>query len=357
VNLLFIVPYPPGQSPSQRFRFEQYLDLLSKEGHGYEMQSFLQASNWKLFATRGKLITKIITLLSGYLKRMSLLFRLGKFDRVFIHREAAPLGPPVLEWIIAKVFRKKVIYDFDDAIWLTDQLNENSMERFLRWRKKVATVCRISYRVSCGNSYLASFAGKYNNAVIVNPTTIDTDLTESYLRKRSKDHSGITLGWTGSRSTLRFLEKLGDVVKAIVRQYPHVSFCVIADETPAFAWPSTKFVRWSLETEIDDLLNFDIGVMPLPDDEWTRGKCGFKALQYMALGIPAVASPVGVNSEIIEDGVSGFLASSDAEWIECLGKLINDSTLRGAIGNAGRLRVVNNYSVASNAARFLSILK
>lgn len=356
MKILFIVPYPPGQSPSQRFRFEQYLPLLQPEGHHYEIHSFLQESNWRLFFSRGRVIRKALTVIAASFRRVLLLARIGKFDRVFIHREVAPLGPPVFEWIVARVLKKKIIYDFDDAIWLTDRTNENSISRYLRWRHKVGSICRMSYRVSCGNSYLAGYASKYNKEVVVNPTTIDTNLRETSTKKKSAA-GRLTIGWTGSRTTLKYLEHLGPVISGLVEKYPHVAFCVIADEPPPFHWPATEFIPWALDTEIPDLLRFDIGVMPLPDDDWSKGKCGFKALQYMALEIPTVASPVGVNVEIIHHGADGFLASTPAEWFELLERLINDEALRAELGSAGRQTVHDRYSVTSNTARFLSILR
>jgi len=355
MKVLFIVPYPADLSPSQRFRFEQYLGLMQLQGYQYEIHSFLLPHNWKLFADRGRLIAKITALVTGYSRRIPLLVRAAKFDRIFIHREAAPLGPPLLEWFIARVLRKKIIYDFDDAIWLTDRVHESLIARILRSRSKVESVCRMSYRVSCGNMYLASYARKFNSNVVVNPTTIDTQFRDPPRPRKHGMQPGLTIGWTGTQSTLKYLEPLGKVVGHIIAKHPDVQFCIVADKSPTFKWPSTRFVPWVKATELEDLLNFDIGVMPLPDDDWARGKCGFKALQYMALGIPTIASPVGVNEEIIQHGKNGLLASSDDEWIACLERLILDETLRKSLGTAGEQTVTDRYSVKSNSKLFLSL--
>ncbi len=148
------------------------------------------------------------------------------------------------------------------------------------------------------------------------------------------------------------------VLHKILQEYPAVEFIVIADRPPSLdIGSSVKFIPWNSETEIKDLLQFDIGIMPLPDDEWAKGKCGFKALQYMALELPAVASPVGVNSRIINHGVNGFLCNTPEEWEEALRKLIEDSDLRKKMGINGRKTVVENYSVLSNSANFLSLFE
>jgi glycosyltransferase involved in cell wall biosynthesis len=355
MRVLFIVPYPADLSPSQRFRFEQYLGLMQLQGYQYEIHSFLLPHNWKLFGSRGSVLKKIAAVVTGYARRIPLLARASQFDRIFIHREAVPLGPPLMEWLIAKVLRKKIIYDFDDAIWLTDRRNESPIARVLRWRTKVESVCRMSYRVSCGNNYLASFAKQFNTSVVVNPTTIDTGFHKPASDNARNSSHTITIGWTGTQSTLKYLEPLGKVVAGITAKYPGVTFCVIADSEPSFAWPAMRFVRWEKATEVVDLQKIDIGVMPLPDDDWSKGKCGFKALQYMSLAIPTVASPVGVNTEIIQHGQNGLLATTDDDWLDCLDRLIRDEALRRTLGAAGAQTVRDRYSVDSNANLFLSL--
>ncbi|HEU5292397.1 MAG TPA: glycosyltransferase family 4 protein [Cyclobacteriaceae bacterium] len=356
MKILFIVPYPLAKSPSQRFRFEQYFGILRKANHLIRIQSFLNDHGWCILYRPGKHFSKALSLLRGFIKRFFLLFQVPFFDFVFIHREAAPVGPPVFEWIIAKIFRKKIIYDFDDAIWLTDNTNESSLIKIFRWRSKVSAVCRWSYNVSCGNQFLQAFARKYNSSTFHNPTTIDTEKNHNLdLYRKPEKGNNIVIGWTGSHSTLKYLGEIETVLQKIERDFPHVSFVVIANQKPAIKLASLKFIPWKEETEIPDLLTLDIGLMPLPDDEWSKGKCGFKALQYMALEIPAIASPVGVNTKIIRNSVNGFLCVSDQEWFEALAALINDKTLRERIGKEGRKTVVENYSVASNTEDFLKL--
>jgi glycosyltransferase involved in cell wall biosynthesis len=356
ISILFLTPYPLGESPSQRFRFEQYLEILKQNNFRYNVQSFLDAKNWKLFFQPGKPFTKALILLRGFLRRVNALFTAGRYDYIFIHREVSPVGPPLFEWILAKVLRKKIVYDFDDAIWLTDRVNEPFYLRFLKWRSKVGQICRWSYRVSCGNAYLAAYALQFNKHVVYNPTTIDTEHWHNPSHfSIKKDDAQVTIGWTGSHTTLKYLKNLEPELQSIVREFPWVSFLVIADREPNLVVPRLIFKPWTAETEIQDLMLTDIGIMPLPDDEWSKGKCGFKALQYMALKIPAVVSPVGVNDQIIDHGVNGFLAEDSEAWHEFLAKLINDVNLREKMGEQARQKVIAHYSVMSNATSFLSL--
>jgi glycosyltransferase involved in cell wall biosynthesis len=358
-KVLFIVPYPITESPSQRFRFEQYFDLLSTHGVQFQTQSFLSSANWRLFYGPGKTLKKAAVLSYGLLRRASLLLKVHQFDFVFIHREAAPLGPPMFEWILSKVFKKKIIYDFDDAIWLTDRINEPRVLRLLKWRKKVGSICRWSYKVSCGNDFLASYARRYNANVVTNPTTIDTNDLHNpslYSKTETKNH-GPVIGWTGSHSTLKYLNDSIDVLRHIEQRFPDVKFVVIADRKPNLHIERLHFVSWNTETEITDLMQFDIGIMPLPDDTWAKGKCGFKALQYLALKIPTVASAVGVNTKIIDHGQNGYLCTTIEEWILALTTLIENKELRKEMGERGREKIINSYSVASNSDLFLKLFE
>jgi glycosyltransferase involved in cell wall biosynthesis len=357
MKIYFLIPYPLKESPSQRFRFEQYFGTLDEKQHSYKIQSFLEEDSWRVFYEKEKQFKKFSILLKGFLKRTLSLAQVWQFDYVFIHREVTPLGPPIFEWLIAKVLRKKIVYDFDDAIWTTDRQHENLLLHVAKWRSKVKSICRWAHIVSCGNDYLCAFAKQYNAKVLLNPTTIDTN-DHHTPRLHTKDaNPTLVIGWTGSRSTLKYLHEIESVIQNIMEKNPHVVFRVIADEPPQLHIKSIQFKRWSKKTEIADLAEFDIGIMPLQNNEWSKGKCGFKALQYMALEIPTIASPVGVNETIIQHGKNGLLASSQTEWVQCLSRLIKDADLRSKLGKAGRMQVEGHYSVASNRSNFLELFE
>lgn len=354
MTILFIIPYPIGESPSQRFRFEQYFTVLKQQGHEYETQSFLNLENWKLFYSKGNWDRKLYALLWGFLRRINAIIKSINFDIVFIHRESAPLGPPIFEWVISKILGKKIIYDFDDAIWLTDKTSESSIEKIIKWRSKVASICKWSYKISCGNAYLCDYAKKYNSNVILNPTTIDSDQFLQQNENLLKLQRPLVIGWTGSHSTLKYLQIVENSLKKVITNH---EFHVIANKEPQLKSIKYKFIKWNKKSEVTDLSKFDIGIMPLPDDLWSRGKCGFKALQYMSMGIPCVASPVGVNTTIINHGVNGFLASNNHDWVKYLSLLISDEALRKKISINGRDTVIKNYSLKSNSETFLSLFE
>ncbi len=353
MRILFITPYPTGEAPSQRFRFEQYFNALTQNGHSYETSPFLTLKAWNILYKHGHTFEKIVALFRGYLQRLIDLSRIGNFDIVFIHREASPFGPPWFEWLVIKLFGKYTVYDFDDAIWIPNASETNGkLTMMFKQFSKTADICTWVDVVSVGNAYLAEFASKYNSNVVINPTTIDTD----ELHNSIKDHNNMKfiIGWTGSHSTVQYLDEIFPVLKQLEEKY-EFEFHVICDVPPKFNLKSLTFIPWTKKAEIDDLLNFNIGVMPLPADVWSKGKCGFKALQYMALGIPAVVSGVGVNAEIVDHGVNGCVCNSKEEWFSCLEKLIIDSAYLRKLSEKTREKIVNNYSVKSNTKNFLSL--
>lgn len=354
-RVAFLLPYPVNHAPSQRFRLEQYFEALKTAGYSFYIHSFMNTRAWMALYQSGGLAVKGWMLFTGFLRRFLLLFKIPFYNFVFIHREASPVGPPVFEWIIAKVFRKKIIYDFDDAIWLTDKKNENALERFIRFRSKVGLICKWSYKVSCGNEYLCTYARQFNSRVVLNPTTIDTDTLHNPELVAKNQSGKITIGWTGSHSTLKYLKEIEHAIATLEQKYPALQTLVIADKKPDLTLQRLVFVPWNKETEAEDLAKIDIGIMPLPNDEWTKGKCGFKALQYMAMEIPTVVSPVGVNTKIIEHGIEGYFAATDQEWVTTLELLINDPGLRKTMGKNGRKKIIDAYSVCSNTPVFLGL--
>lgn len=356
-NILIFAPYPQGEAPSQRFRFEQYVKIL--EAHQFETTfiPFLPAKGWEVLFKDGKIITKLYYFSKGFVTRILSLLSVRRFDFIFIHREATPIGPPIVEWIIANVFKKKIIYDFDDAIWLEDPEEKGTLKAWLKCKWKVAKICKWSYKVSVGNEYLAGYAGRFNKNIVVNPTTVDTEgyhnpaLFDAPVQAHDEK---VVIGWTGSHSTLHYLKDIIPVIKRLESFYGF-TFLVIANKQPSFKLNSLKFIKWSKPTEIQDLMPIDIGIMPLTDDPWSKGKCGFKAIQYLALGKPALVSPVGVNQKIVQHGVTGFHCQIVEEWKSKLELLLNDAALRKQMGKEGRKFVENNYSASSNTDNFLSL--
>ena len=203
-----------------------------------------------------------------------------------------------------------------------------------------------------GNDYLYNYARQFNQNTIIIPTCINIE--KDYFKIKQHRNEGINIGWTGSHSTLKYLNEWVPVINELQKEF-NFNFLVIADKNPLLPVKNFQFIPWNADTEADDLLNIDIGVMPLPEVEWSKGKCGFKLIQYFALAIPAIASPVGVNKIIIEEEVNGFLCTTEDEWNSSLKKLLLDNDLRKKMGLAGRKKIEEQYSIKSQAAKYIQL--
>jgi len=352
-KVLFLVPYPLSYAPSQRFRVELFLPYSEQNGIVYDIQSFLDDNTFHLLYKKGKTFRKFTGILRGFWKRFILvLFGAKKYHYVFIHREASPLGPPIFEWMLASLLKKKIIYDFDDALWIAD--SKNNLLNVLKCNWKIKYICKWSYRIAAGNSYLYSFASRYNENVKKIPTSVDT--VNHHNRIKDQNTNKIVIGWTGSHSTLKYLDSILPVLKKVI-EMKTVSVTIICNQPPQFELPNLRYITWKESTEIDDLLKMNIGIMPLERDKWSEGKCGFKLIQYLSLGIPAIASPVGVNTEIIEDGKNGFLCQNLGEWERAMIQLIENKVLRHEFGEKGREKVIGSYSIQANAASFFGFFE
>ncbi len=352
-KILIIADHRLNRSPSQRYRFEQYLDYFETEGWDWELSEIITEKDDKVFYHPGNYSKKAWILLKSLFIRFKDLRRANKFDLIFIQREALLLGSSYFEKQFYK--RNKVIFDFDDSIWLLDTSPENKKFEFLKNPDKTKINITHAHCVIAGNSFLANYAKQFNPNTIVIPTTIDSDFHKPKPELRNKEK--IVIGWSGSISTIKHFEIAIPALKEIQAKYPNkIEIHVIGQGS--YSHPEFNVINknWSVKTEVDDLNCFDIGIMPLPNDEWVKGKCGLKGLSYMACGVPTIMSHVGVNSEIIRHGENGFLATSQREWVDYLSQLIENTDLRHKLGNAGREKVVQNYSVNANKVKYLEVL-
>ena len=351
MKVLFIVMHRKDRSPGQRFRHEQYLPYLEENGYECEVSYIIDEKADKFFYKPGNTIKKARVALDSLNKRFKDLKKAKKADIVFIYREALFLGSTWFEHQIQKS-KAKTIFDFDDAIWIHDVSKANRYFSFLKNPQKTPELIKLVDRVFAGNQYLADYALQFNSEVAIVPTTIDT---EEYQRHQLAPRDKICIGWSGSITTIKHFEYAISFLEKIKEKYPdRVYFKVIGDKSYTHTGLGIQGQAWKKDTEIKDLSEIDIGIMPLPNDKWAKGKCGLKGLQYMALEIPTLMSPVGVNTEIIEDGENGFLAETESEWVEKISTLIEDPNLRKAMGEAGRQTVLEKYSVEANKDLYLN---
>lgn len=351
-RVYILAPYPLHEAPSQRFRFEQYLDHLKSDGYALRFYPFYSFADWQTLYRNGAVLAKMIAVFRSVFKRFGLLFHLHKADAVFIHREVAHIGPPVFEWLIAKVWRKPFIYDFDDAIWMPNYSESNKRFHWLKAYWKVNYCMKWARIVTSGNAYLADYARKFNSNVVVVPTSIDTLNVHNKLSNH--DESKVVIGWTGTHTTQKYLLDLLPVIERLAETCDF-ELRIISNQAPEFNVSNMHWIKWNKTTEIDDLSTFHIGLMPLYNDEWSDGKCGFKALQYMSLGIATIASPVGVNSTIIQHNTNGLLAETPEEWYDALQSLLINKQQRIELGKAGKQTVENQFSVNALAPVYSSL--
>ncbi len=349
VKILFLVPYPLDEAPSQRFRFELFFQLLQDRQFQFTSRSFLESRSWKKLYD-GHLLIRAWQFLFNLARRCRHVISAREYDIVFIHRELAPVGPPVFEWFIAKILRKKIIYDFDDAIWLPDPNETNRLWQVIKWKAKVRQICRWSWKVSAGNSYLAAYAQNYCSSVHIIPTVVNT---RRHTPAGIVGNEPVKIGWTGTHTTLPYLTPLIPVLAAIEKNYS-IHLIIIANLPPSIPI-NYQFIKWSKATEVTDLQKMDIGLMPLTDDQWSQGKCGFKAIQYGAIGIPSLVSPVGVNKEVVIDRETGIHCHTPQEWYDGLVQLIESESARKTIGEAARAHIVKRYSVQAIEEVFVSL--
>jgi glycosyltransferase involved in cell wall biosynthesis len=354
LKILFLVPAPHDISPGQRFRFEHYLDLRPNDKYKFTIKPFYSKKTWSIIHKTGHTFQKIFGILGGFAKRFFTLFTVFKYDYVYIYREASVIGPPVFEWIIAKLFRKKIIYDFDDAIWVSIASESNPGAAFIKCTWKVANICRMSHIVTVGNSFLGDYAKQYCKDVRLIPTVVNTD--SKHNREKNQADEPVCIGWTGTYTNFYNLLKINPVITKLKKKYNFIYF-IIADKDPKFPGIDYVYKKWNLQSEIADLLQIHIGLMPLENSDIELGKCAFKAIQYMSLGIPAVVSPVGANLDVVQDEINGFWADSADDWSVILEKLLVNTSLRRQIGMAARSRVENYYSVKATSRLFFDLFK
>lgn len=352
MKVLFVAQHRPMRSPSQRFRFEQYLDALSENGIEWEFSYLLDAKDDKLLYTPGKIGAKARILFQSFAKRKRDLQQLDQYDVVFVQREAFMTGSTFFETAVAKS-EAALVFDFDDSIWLQNVSAANRYLNFLKNPEKTSKIIAMSDAVVAGNEYLADYARQFNQNVRIIPTTIDT---EKYRRVPQPQSEVITIGWSGSITTIQHFEFALPFLADLKKKYgKKLAIKVIGDPNYRNLPLGIEGIAWTEASEIEELSTFDIGIMPLPDDEWAKGKCGLKGLQYMALSIPTIMSPVGVNASIIDHDRNGMLADTTEDWIASIESLIADREKRLEMGAAGRQTVVDHYSVQAMTPAYLDL--
>lgn len=361
MNVLFLPKYGP-QAASARYRFLQYIPFLQARGVRCEVSPlFDDIYLARRFATGRPPPLQVAEALVRRVRAV-ISARARSYDLLVLHYEALPYAPPLLERLLRQQ-GTPYLYDYDDAIF-----HNYDQSRLLRpfLKDKIREVIAGAAAVLAGSEYLADYARAVNRRVELLPTVID--LARYPMKDIAGDRDGagaedrpFTVGWIGSPSTAAYLPAVAPALRALAQEGPLRLLLIGSGEValPGLPCPGvTVEVRpWQEAREVEDLLELDVGIMPLPDTPWARGKCGFKLIQYMACGLPVVASPVGANRDIVRHGESGLLAQTETEWLAALRRLRADRALRAALGGAGRAEVAARYCLAVTAPRLLDVMQ
>ncbi len=358
MKILVICPYPQGVAAGQRLKYEQYFDDWRAAGYEIRVSSYMDDELWKIAYERGHYFAKALGVLKGQLRRLRDLFIVGGFDVVFVHMWVTPFGTTLFERIV-RWRAMALIFDVEDNVISGLGLMEHNPNfrviRLLKGPEKAKFLIREADHVITSSPFLNDrcLAINRRRSCAYISSSIDTDRFLPVNRYSNDDV--VTVGWTGTFSTKVYLDLLRGVFQELARRVPF-RLRVIGNFDYELPGVELDVVRWTAEHEVRDLQAIDIGVYPLPIDDWVLGKSGLKAIQYMAFGLPCVATEVGTTPMLIANGVNGVLVKTDAEWLEALETLIRDPALRRRLGEAARASAVANYSTRVIAAQYRAAL-
>jgi glycosyltransferase involved in cell wall biosynthesis len=347
------VPYPLDTAPGQRYRIEQWAPYLREIGIQVHFEPFASEQLGRVLYEGGRYAIKTRLMGQAFLAAVPRAWSAAEFDAVFLYREAALLGPALLERLVGRR-NPRVIYDFDDAIWLRYVSPRNRYLSYLKAPGKTKALCGIASAVTVGSEHLAQYARRYNRSVTIVPSTVS--LRKYHPAPPGSDSEPLLIGWTGSHSSLQYLKVVEGALQTLSRRR-RFRLRVIGVEGYRIPGVEVECRPWRASTEVEDLWPLSVGIMPLVDDPWAAGKCAMKAIQYLGVAVPAVVSPVGTNREVIEDGVTGFYARSQDEWVRALERCLDSAELRKQLGQAGRAHVVARYSAEVQVPRLAALLR
>jgi len=355
MEVLALIPNQYGHAPGQRGSIELWEKVLAPVGINIHYAPFETTRLHEVLYRPGHYATKVAEMIRAYVDRIKLLGDLKRFDAVFVYREAALLGPAFLEKMVARR-GVPIIYQLDDPLFVPYTSPSNGYLSYLKFFGKISEICRLAKVVMVNSSQIREFVSQYNQNIWQVPSIVDT--TQYLFRPEAleKQADEVCIGWSGSPTTLVNIKVIAGALRKLAERVPHRVHLIGGTE---FDLPGVNYVaqKWSADTEVDDLRKMQVGMVPLPINEWNKRKFYMKTAQYMALGIPPVATPLGSNPEVIQHGVTGFLADSEDEWVEYLGILIKDHELRNRMSHAAAKTARENYSLESNTKKIIEAFR
>lgn len=346
LKVLFLTRYPV-EGASSRYRVHQYLPQLEALGVRCTVQTFMDDAMYRLSFTPGRTGRKAWMTLLATLRRLRALLDWREYDLIYLQRELFPFGPPWVE----RMLRRRgaaMLFDYDDALFIKKPSRYNPIATLLRSSSKTLDIFRLVDCVVAGNDWLRDRAIAEGGRAVTFEVAEDTQRIAMH-----PPHSNarpVTVGWLGSKSTVKYLRLIEPVLQDLARAHPDLRFEIVGGgefEMAGVPWVHTE---WSLQAELEALRRFDIGLMPLPQEDWANGKSGGKARTYMAAGVVPVCQDIGYNRQLIRPGETGFLCTSHDEWRQTLERAIADASLRQRVAEAARADVEQRFSLAGQAA-------
>lgn len=341
MKILFLTKYPIAGA-SSRYRVYQYVPFLKSKGHLCDVSSFYSDKDFASIYLKGRLFFKLWMVFKGLLRRLKDAFKLVKYDVVYMQREALPFGPLWFEWL-CKQLDKKIIFDYDDALFIFKPSSSTPMsDKF----KNPQRIPKIFSKVDCvfaGNDYLAEQARQF--CTCAKTMVVAEDLSKITPRAEHLASDKLVIGWLGSPSTEKYLEFIREPLEKLAGSFENLELLIIGGGNFKSEIINVRQEQWSLAAENDLLKEFSVGIMPLPNEEWSKGKSGGKARTYMASGIPAVCTNIGFNKELIVHGETGFLVDSAQQWFESLHLLLDKPNLRQKTSENALQIVQKKYSL------------
>jgi L-malate glycosyltransferase len=353
-KILIICPYPEGIAGGQRLKYEQYFESWHEAGFEITISPFFNHAAWRILWQEGHLLSKILYTILGYFKRIGDLFRLRKFDKIYVYMWVTPLFDSVLERLFLLI-APNLIYDFDDSVFLDGtNIKGNFFRKYIKNNNKSQILIKHSSSVITSSPYNLDYCIAMNklNAGIYIPCSLDQN---RFIPFNNFSREKITLGWTGTFTTINYLDSIKHIIENACKQF-NLKLVLITNFDYDIDGIDMEVIRWKEDTEIQDLQKIDIGLYPVIPSNWALGKGGLKTLQYMSIGIPSISTNFGTSTKIVTHGKNGFLVNNDQEWLDNIKLLIDDPSLRKNIGINAREHVLRNYSTAAIERLYLGVL-
>ncbi len=360
MNVLALASYPI-EAAATRYRLAQFVGPLRRQDITLTIHPFLDSQLFARFYRSGQVTRKGLALLRSALIRFGEVLESKRADVVMIQREAMMFGPPLIEWLITRIMRRPMLLDLDDATYISYiSPTYGKLAAALKWSGKTDSLIEWASIVTCGNRAIAEYATSKQKRAMIIPTVVDADSFRPCQNQEERNHT--VLGWIGTHSTFPYLESIFPVLGELAKQH-NFRLKIVGSGRTDVSFPDLKIenLEWKMDREIEDFQSIDIGLYPIDaslySGKWASGKSGFKAIQYMAVGVPYVATPVGASAEIGKPGETHFFANSAGEWRDALQLLISNKCLRREMGAAGRSHVLEHYGLSEQAEKLADALR